>query len=339
MDKSSDDPNLLLFTVLCVGLGGSILALMGLWLEMRLGRRAKRILCGIFFLAFGITATILWVVRQPIAVVGPVLVFGGVSLAAYATQAASVRRWANRIVEPSGIWTLLLLASPLFALGYARHLNRPDPLAVFLTDPGPSVQSDPNAPHAETDLGREVELFHYGGEHSLGAMEEALIELERYTLEVIRLREPNPASNCYGWVFTGGTFCVAGEQVDTILADNGYEPIETVARGDLIVYRDSSGLPAHIGVVCFVGADGIVLVESKSGPLGVFLHTPYMQPYGRQFGFWRSSRPGHRLRGLDADHVRLIARPDIDQWAAWRAVDDVLTAGPDRCHHRPLASA
>jgi hypothetical protein len=301
MHKSAADPNLFLFTVLCVGLGGSVLALMGIWLEVRLGRRAQRIFCGVLSLALGAAGAILWIVRQPIEVVGPVLAFGVVSLAAYATQAAVVRRWANRIVEPLGIWTLLLLASPLFALGYARHVNRPDPLAVFLDDPGPSVQTDPNAPRAVTDLGREVELFHFGGEHALDAMENALIELERYTLEVIRIQEPNPASNCHGWVFTGGAFCVAGEQADVILADNGYQPVEQAKGGDLIVYRDSSGLPSHIGVVCFVDADGMVLVESKWGPLGVFLHTPEMQPYGRHFGFWRSPRLGHRLRGLDAD--------------------------------------
>jgi hypothetical protein len=239
-------------------------------------------------------------VRQPFTIVGPLLAFGVVSLAAYATHEASIRRWANRIVEPLGIWTLMLLFCPLFALGYARHVNRPDPLAVFLNDPGPSIQRDPHTPRALTDLGHEVELFHYGGEHSLDAMEEALIELERYALEVIRIQEPNPASNCHGWVFTGGAFCVAGEQVDTILIDNGYQPVDKAEGGDLIVYRDNSGLPAHIGIVCFVSAEGMVLVESKWGPLGVFLHAPDMQPYGTQFSYWRSPRVGHRLRGLDA---------------------------------------
>jgi cell wall-associated NlpC family hydrolase len=86
--------------------------------------------------------------------------------------------------------------------------------------------------------------------------------------------------------------------VDTILADNGYLPVEHAQAGDLIICRTESGVPSHTGIVRFVGDDGMVLVESKWGPLGVFLHTPETQPYEQQFGFWRSPRSGHRLRIL-----------------------------------------
>ena len=88
--------------------------------------------------------------------------------------------------------------------------------------------------------------------------------------------------------------------MDTILADNGYEPVEQAEGGDLIVYRDDSGLVAHSGVVRFVGEDGRVLVESKWGPLGVFLHTPETQPFSNQYSFWHSPRLGHWLHVLAA---------------------------------------
>jgi hypothetical protein len=149
---------------------------------------------------------------------------------------------------------------------------------------------------AVTDLGREIELFHYDEVQTPEALEDSLLEAERFTHEVIRVEGPNATSNCHGWVFTRGVFCVSSEQVDTILADNGYVPVERAQAGDLVIYRDDSGLPLHTGVVRLVGDDGLVLLESKWGPLGVFLHTPETQPYGNQFGFWRSPRLGHRLR-------------------------------------------
>ncbi len=228
-------------------------------------------------------------------VVGPLLALGAACLAAYAMQAAFVRRWANRMLEPWGIWTMLLVAGPIFAAVYAHYLSQPDALPAMLTEPGPSIRKEAADPRAVTDLGREIELFHYDEVHSPEVLEASLLEMERFTHEVIRVEGPNATSNCHGWVFTGGTYGVQSEDVDTILADNGYEPVQPAQAGDLVVYRDDSGAALHTGLVRFVGDDGMLLVESKWGPLGVFLHTPETQPYGNQFGFWRSPRQGHRL--------------------------------------------
>ena len=40
--------------------------------------------------------------------------------------------------------------------------------------------------------------------------------------EFIRLAPPDPAANCHGWVFAEGRFWVDGNDVNHILADNGY---------------------------------------------------------------------------------------------------------------------
>lgn len=296
MHERITDPFALLFTILCFGVGGSVLALVGIWLELRRGPRTRRSFSGILFLVLCAAAAVLWRAKQPAEVVVPVLVLAAACLAAYAMQVALVRRWANRALEPWAIWTLLLVASPIFALTYSHYLNKPDDLPAFLTAPSPDIRKEKTDPVALTDLGREIELFHYGEIQSAEAVESSMLEMERYTHEVIRIEGPNTTSNCHGWVFTGGGFVVPSEQVDTILADNGYVPVERAQSGDVVIYRDDSGRPQHTGLVRYVGDDGMVLVESKWGPLGVFLHNPETQPYGQNYGFWRSPRLGHRLK-------------------------------------------
>lgn len=103
-------------------------------------------------------------------------------------------------------------------------------------------------------------------------------------------------SNCHGWVFTGGRYCLSAADVESILRDNAYARVDRPAPRDLIVYRDAQGAPVHTGIVKAVGADGFVLVESKWGQLQVFWHTPDDQRYSERYDYWRSDRPGHLVR-------------------------------------------
>src|SRR5262249_48665231 len=82
-------------------------------------------------------------------------------------------------------------------------------------------------------------------------------------LQLIRTGLPTPASNCHGWVFTGGRFSLGGEVVERVLDDNGYTEVDTPQVGDLVVYRCGGRHVLHTGVVKGVGAEGLVLVESK----------------------------------------------------------------------------
>jgi hypothetical protein len=113
----------------------------------------------------------------------------------------------------------------------------------------------------------------------------------------IRRGPPTDHSNCHGWVFTGGRFNLSGEQVDTILTENGYEKADKPQAGDVIVYRAGT-LLRHTGVVQAVLPGGEVLVESKWGWMGVFLHAAGDSPYGKEYEFRRSPRAGHLLTGL-----------------------------------------
>ena len=112
---------------------------------------------------------------------------------------------------------------------------------------------------------------------------------------VIERGDPDTASNCHGWVFTGGEFLLDQGSIQTILADNGYEPCEQPQAGDLIIYSHGPDRAAHTGLVSGVLLDGTVIIESKWGVEGRFLHRPEDQPYGHRYQYYRSSREGHRI--------------------------------------------
>ena len=42
---------------------------------------------------------------------------------------------------------------------------------------------------------------------------------------MIARAKPDATHNCHGWLFTGGRYWVAGDQVEDILADNGYAQV------------------------------------------------------------------------------------------------------------------
>jgi hypothetical protein len=112
---------------------------------------------------------------------------------------------------------------------------------------------------------------------------------------VTLIAPPDVRSNCHGWVFAGGKTVLRGPVVDTILTDNGYQQVNEPRAGDLIVYRDTDGTPSHTGVVKAASRDG-VLIESKWGFGGRYLHEPQHQCYSQAFAYYRSSRAGHALR-------------------------------------------
>jgi hypothetical protein len=107
------------------------------------------------------------------------------------------------------------------------------------------------------------------------------------------LAPPSEVCNCHGWVYTGGRFAIQSRFIPTLLADNGYEEVLEPQADDLVIYRAESGSVEHTGLVRMVGDDGLVLVESKWGPLGVYLHPVESQPYGTGHKFYRSPRAGH----------------------------------------------
>lgn len=287
--------SLYLFTVLGLGVGGSLTALAGIWLATRIGCRASRWFGGVLFVSLSLLTAALTVSGQPLDVVVPLFAVASAGLLVFAAH-PSLLAWSTRkLSKPVVIWGLLLAACPVFSLVYAYRLNRAPALPAILVDPGPAPRTDPTFPCALTDQGREVALFHFDVVDSPVLLDELLVEGEYLSHKVIRVAGPDAACNCHGWVFTGGRYGVATEDVDAILADNGYQVVYDVHEGDVVVYRDHVGRVRHTGLVRFVGTDGLILVESKWGPLGLYLHAPQDQPYGNVFDYFRSPRSGHEL--------------------------------------------
>lgn len=289
-----------LFTVLWFGVGGSFVALTGIWLATRFGCRASRIFGGALFLTFSLLAAIFWANGQPAGFVLPPVALAVAGLLVFAAH-PTLLSWGTRgLSKPVVVWGILLAICPIFSLVYTYRINRINALPALLVDPGPSTRTDASFPCAVTDQGREIDLFQFEINDSPVLLDELLVEGEYLTQKVIRVAGPDAACNCHGWVFTGGRYGVETEYVDAILADNGYLVVHDVQEGDVVVYRDNLGRVRHTGLVRFVGTDGLILVESKWGPLGLYLHAPQDQPYGDLFNYYRSTRLGHELKLVPA---------------------------------------
>ena len=116
---------------------------------------------------------------------------------------------------------------------------------------------------------------------------------------VIRTAPSSLECNCHGWVFTAGQHWLKGEDVPLVLADNGYAKTVEPREGDVAIYYDPAGVVAHTALVRFVAADGAILLESKWGQCGRFIHGPKDQLYGPEPVYYHSPRRGHVIRGLD----------------------------------------
>ncbi|MFO0925984.1 MAG: hypothetical protein U0736_02970 [Gemmataceae bacterium] len=164
---------------------------------------------------------------------------------------------------------------------------------------------------ALTDAGREVPLYRGSGDRTaLARVEDEYIHSRRLERQLIQTGAEDPSYNCHGWVFTAGRFLLRGRDVETILKDNGYAPITDPRAGDLVVYRDEAGAITHTAVVVTT-ASGLVLLESKWGAGGRFLHTATMHAYDVDgCVYYRSPRRGHLLAITPAGDTAQQAETD-----------------------------
>src|SRR5262245_14190283 len=112
--------------------------------------------------------------------------------------------------------------------------------------------------------------------------------------DVVRVRPPDTAANCHGWLFAGGEFGIPDAEVPAILADNGYASVEQAQEGDIAIYRSGEEI-THSGLVRRSDSQAGVVIESKWGPFGVYAHAPTSLPFRGECAFYRSPRRGHRL--------------------------------------------
>jgi hypothetical protein len=153
---------------------------------------------------------------------------------------------------------------------------------------------------AFSDAGRQVALWRAQATVEEGLSEQELTYLRNLGLEqhVIRTSDINLQHNCHGWIFTGGRYWVKGSSVPDILKDNNYEAVSRPGPGDVAVYRNGQGEVMHTALVRAIREDGTILLESKWGRLGCFIHTNTRHAYSSSScTYYRTDRGGHLLRG------------------------------------------
>jgi hypothetical protein len=264
-------------------------------------------------LAFGALGAAAALTAQPVAAwLGPALLAaaGGFLLLLGTDLPARACAWVlGRLRAPRLAWLVLTAAGPaLVALWACRLDTRAPPVEPDATQlpARESVSLIPaDTSRVVTDAGRPLLLYRPARESTadeLKAAEARAFATWGLAEHAIRTAPAGQDCNCHGWVFAGGSAWVRSEDVPTILHDNGYQHVSDPRPGDLIVYRQA-GEVVHSGVVLTLGPDGRVLVESKFGRVGRFIHEPETAHYGG-YDFYRSERPGHRLRDGAAAEVQ-----------------------------------
>lgn len=134
---------------------------------------------------------------------------------------------------------------------------------------------------------------------------------------VINIEDPDMNYNCHGWVFTGGKHFLKGSEVELILKENGYEPITQPKENDIVIYRSLDGRILHTGLVRTVLTDGTILIESKWGASGRYLHRTEHQPYSELYEYYRGCRPTHVIQLTDVPTTEPKILPTKMASASW----------------------
>jgi hypothetical protein len=233
----------------------------------------------------------------------PLLVLAGVSLTLLLFR--SKQSIAGRpVVQGAG---MVVLSAAL--LGYAIHridqgleneLTGTDFALAQMADP--LDEGSAAAFTATTDGGRSIPLF-MASASAVPAGPDAETRFLRDLKLEKKLIQTAPADlryNCHGWVFTGGQFWLRSAMVEAVLADNSYVAVKQPLSGDVAVFRNAVGEVTHTGLVRASGKDGGVLIESKWGRFGRYVHGPDEHGYrGQNVTYYRTTRGTHLLKGLE----------------------------------------
>ncbi len=229
------------------------------------------------------------------------LVFSAFILYAYRVnafrgQAAMIRRSVHS-------WAMILIAMGMTGWSYHRVSVRSMNFnLVGLEDVLPGAVQVNSLALGVTDDGTVVPL--YGLSASEEMFEEYLLSSEEkfksFNHVGIHREQADRMSNCHGWVFTNGQFLLKGRDVDRILCDNRYVVVVDPQPDDVVIYRDDLGRILHTALVQGVLRDGTIITESKWGIDQRFLHLPVDQPYSQTFQYYRTKRPNHLIKIIDA---------------------------------------
>lgn len=201
-------------------------------------------------------------------------------------------------------WLIILSSVSLAGWSYHRFQERlyPPPKKPILLLSTPGKKKEVHEFVAMTDRNRPIRVYRMAedGIDPVNGNEALNVDFMESTIQ----RGPaDPAANCHGWVFLDSQFLIPGEAVQQILDDNGYELTEEPRAGDVIVYRNADREIVHSGLVRGVLNDGTIIIESKWGIEGTFLHDPDGTPYSTLYEYHRSPRPDNRVKLVPADEL------------------------------------
>jgi len=240
---------------------------------------------------------------------------GPLFVAGFCAAIAALRSdYVGRIVHavlavasrPKLQWAALVVVSPAAAIGWQwvsepviEEWSRPPDL-VAAHEPVPLLRHGKQT--AWTDYGRTIPLYSPAAPASaanLSACDNAVFTNGDFAARALRVGPPTDSFNCHGWTFSHGLYWIQGPDAETILADNGYLLVAEPQPGDLIIYRGYGGGPIqHSGIVFSAGPDRPVLVQTKWGKGGLYVHPPKDMPYPGDYFYYRSPRTGHLLHGI-----------------------------------------
>jgi hypothetical protein len=217
----------------------------------------------------------------------------------------SPRRWLPPALSrfPNSPWITLLTSGLLLCLlatCQSENLSDAGPATADAIMPAFQLVEPPVDP-LTTDRGRTVRVFTVPDfTPVLTEREGKFIAAHQLTKAIKPIGHEASNSNCHGWTFAAGRFWIMDEDVDAILADNGYQLVAFPRVGDLAVYRNHVGQVAHTGIIRLANPETQqVQIESKFTILGCFLHRPEQTPYEAQYSYYHSDRTGgHILQGL-----------------------------------------
>lgn len=203
----------------------------------------------------------------------------------------------------------LVIASSIGLVGWSYHrfherlYPRSKKPTLVLSTPGKKREVHEFV--AITDRNRPIRVYRLDETEATGPIDENDALTVDFMESTIQRGPASSVANCHGWVFLDSQFLIPGEAVQQILDDNGYEIVTEPKAGDVIVYRDNNRYIVHTGLVRGVLNDGTIIIESKWGVEGIFLHDPDGTPYSTLYEYFRTSRPDNRVKIVPADEISM----------------------------------
>jgi hypothetical protein len=293
-----------ILAIVLLGVGAPLLGLVGLL--GCFGRRLRVIVLASSALLLSGLAAVAGILEQPLYLWLPSAVLAALFCLCIIASSNPLERALNRMM---GLvrgrilpWAVLLAAGPVLAFVWIWRLDaaatpqEPD----FASNPAFAIVELERAAPTVTysDAGRPLPLYRIA-EHlsqvELSATDSSLFDAWGLSGHVIRTGAASDEYNCHGWVFAEGHYWVKGEDVPTILEDNGYRSTAQPQVGDIVIYRDYGAHVAHSGVVRVANPDNPILIESKLGKGGRFVHTPEALRYGVDLTYYHTARPDHSI--------------------------------------------